>query len=416
MVKRIAGKIVKATKKAATTTAQKKVKREAGVDTRFSKKGFKQYMDTVDRNAFDKDMQTTLAKRAAKKGMTKKEANAMAADELKKLQKAKKVDKRTDKVVKAVRKERDEVRAADKAKRTGKKGTQGTGFRFATKKSTSEVAAGRLDARTGGDEKFAFEQEYGRGGKEKITEGKDSFPKMQEAASKGSRKRADKVAKLETKEEKGTITKKEAEQLKRLNKASRLADEARTTKASITKSTEARKDKGVSVQGMEGIERVGGKEKISSKDVYIGNTTNGIKTDGDIIGNPTPNQVRMAMRDFDARDRIEAKKRLVKDIKAFIRRMRGPESTPAMRKAGREMEKLYNQLQGRKSVGSQAARKAQETRRAQARSARNDPEKRTLTPKQKEAKRERGREAAGFKRGGLMKTGHRDMRKGGLFR
>ena len=70
------------------------------------------------------------------------------------------------------------------------------------------------------------------------------------------------------------------------------------------------------------------------------------------------------MRDFDARDRIEAKKQLVKDIKAFIRKMRGPESTPAMRKAAREMEKLYNQLQGRKSVGSQAARKAQRNKKS----------------------------------------------------
>ena len=416
--RRIAGKIVKATKKAATTTAQQKVKREAAVDTRFSKKGYKEYMSTVDRKAFDEDMQKTLAKRAAKKGMSKKEANAMAAEELKKLQKAKKVDKRTDKVVKGVRKARDEVRAEDKAKRTGKKGTQGTGFRFATKKSTSEVAAGRLDARTGGDEKFAFEQEYGRGGKEKITEGKDSFPKMQEAASKGSRKRADKVGKLETKEEKGTITEKEAEQLKRLNKASKKSDKARVAKASITKSTDARKKaRGEAARDADPFDPASMKisrEKISTKDVYIGNTTNGIKTDGEILGNPTPNQVRMAMRDFDARDRIEAKKQLVKDIKAFIRRMRGPESTPAMRKAGREMEKLYNQLQGRKSVGSQAARKAQETRRAQARSARNDPEKRTLTLKQKEAKRASNN--SGFKRGGLMKTGHRDMRKGGLFR
>jgi len=410
--KRILGKVMKTAKKAATTTAQQKVKREAAVDTRFSKKGYKEYMSTVDRQAFDEDMQKTLAKRAAKKGMTKKEANAMAADELKKLQKAKKVDKRTDKVVKAVRKERDEVRAADKAKRTGKKGTQGTGFRFATKKSTSEVAAGRLDARTGGDERFAFEQEYGRGGKEKITEGKRSFPRMEEAASKGSRKRAKTKVEAERKAREGDT--KAAAKVKRMEKQSAKAEASRVRKAAASKSASARKDKGVSLAGMDGKITVGGKEKISAKDVYIGNTTNGIKTDGEIVGNPTPNQVRTAIRDFEARDRIEAKKQLVKDIKAFIRRMRGPESTPAMRKAAREMEKLYAQLQGRKSVGSQAARKAMETRRAQARSARNDPEKRTLTPKQKEAKRASSN--AGFKRGGLMKTGHRDMRKGGLFR
>ena len=39
-----------------------------------------------------------------------------------------------------------------------------------------------------------------------------------------------------------------------------------------------------------------------------------------------------------------------------------------------------------------------------------------LTPKQKEAKRERGRAAAGFSKGGMVRTGHTDMRKGGLFR
>ena len=233
-------------------------------------------------------------------------------------------------MVKAVRKERDKVRAEDKAKRTSKKGTQGTGFRFATKKSTSEVAAGRINARTGGDDRFAYEQEYGRGGKEKINVGKDSYPKMQEAASPGSRERAKKVKDL------GIAARTDPEakaKLDKMRKASKKADKARVAKASISRSSEARKDKGVSVQGMEGIERIGAKDKVKAKDIYIGNTTNGIKTDGEIIGNPTPNQVRMAMRDFDARDRIEAKKQLVKDIKAFIRRMRGPESTPAMRKA-----------------------------------------------------------------------------------
>jgi len=419
MVKRILGKVVKATKKAATTTAQQKVKREAGVDTRFSKKGFKQYMDTVDRNAFDKEMQTKLAKRAAKKGMTKKEANAMAADELKKLQKAKKVDKRTDKVVKGVRKARDEVRAEDKAKRTSKKGTQGTGFRFATKKSTSEVAAGRENARTGGDDTFAFQQEYGRGGKEKITEGKKSFPRMEEAASKGSRKRAKRVTDLERE---GRTNPEAKAKAKALDKKSAKAERARVAKASITRSSEARKkargeaDKKADPFDPASMKISKNAERVSAKDVYIGNTTNGIKPDGEVIGNPTPNQVKTAMRDFDARDRVEAKNKLVRDVKAFIRRMRGPNSTPAMRKAGREMAKLFDQLQGRKSTRSQTARKNMETRRAQTRSARNDPEKRTLTPKQKEAKRERGRVAAGFSKGGMVRTGHTDMRKGGMFR
>ena len=311
MVKRITGKIIKTAKKAATTTAQQKVKREAGVDTRFSKKGFKQYMSTVDRNAFDKDTQTKLAKRAAKKGMTKKEANSMAADELKKLQKAKKVDKRTDNVVKGVRKARDEVRAKDKAKRTGKDGKRGTGSNFATKKSTAEVAEGRVNARTGGDDTFAFQQEYGRGGKEKITEGKKSFPRMEEAASKGSRKRAEKVKDLSI----AARTDPEAKaKLDKMDKASKKADKARVAKASISRSSEARKDKGVSVQGMEGIERVGARPKFKDSDMMVGNPKNGVTKDGEIVGNPTDNQIATVIRNLEARKRLstDAKRNLIK--------------------------------------------------------------------------------------------------------
>ena len=312
MVTRILGKVVKATKKAATTTAQQKVKREAGVDTRFSKKGFKQYMDTVDRNAFDKEMQTKLAKRAAKKGMTKKEASAMASDELKKLQKAKKVDKRTDTVVKGVRKARDEVRAADKAKRTSKKGTQGTGFRFATKKSTSEVAAGRENARTGGDDTFAFQQEYGRGGKEKITEGKRACPRMEEAASKGSRKRAKTKVEAERKAREGDT--KAAAKVKRMDKQSAKAEAARIRKSAVSRSESARKDKGVSLAGMDGKMTVGAKPKFKDSDMMVGNTKNGVTKDGEVVGNPTDNQIAAVVRNLEARQKLsaEAKRNLTR--------------------------------------------------------------------------------------------------------
>ena len=360
MVKRILGKVVKTAKKAATTTAQQKVKREAGVDTRFSKKGFKQYMDTVDRNAFDKEMQTKLAKRAAKKGMTKKEANAMAADELKKLQKAKKVDKRTDKVVKGVRKARDEVRAEDKAKRTSKKGTQGTGFRFATKKSTSEVAAGRENARTGGDDTFAFQQEYGRGGKEKITEGKKSFPRMEEAASKGSRKRAKRVTDLERE---GRTNPEAKAKAKALDKKSAAADRARVAKASITRSSEARKDRGVSVQGMEGIERVGAKPKFKDSDMMVGNTKNGVTKDGEVVGNPTDNQIATVVRNLEARRKLSA------EAKRNLTRLKRMTKT---QKQDRAISRLNRDI-------------------------------RDTGPDRKN-------------KGGLMKAVHTDMRKSGLFR
>jgi len=346
MVKRITGKIIKTAKKAATTTAQQKVKREAGVDTRFSKKGFKQYMSTVDRNAFDKDTQTKLAKRAAKKGMTKKEANSMAADELKKLQKAKKVDKRTDNVVKGVRKARDEVRAKDKAKRTGKDGKRGTGSNFATKKSTAEVAEGRVNARTGGDDTFAFQQEYGRGGKETITEGKLSVPRMQEAASKGERKRAKRVTDLEKEGRTNPDAKAKA---KALDKKSAKADKARVAKASITRSSEARKDKGVSVQGMEGIERVGARPKFKDSDM--------------MVGNPTDNQIATVVRNLEARRQLSA------DAKRNLAKLK------RMTKTQRQ-DMAINRLN--KNI-------------------------RDTGPDRKN-------------KGGLMRTGHTDFRKGGLFK
>lgn len=360
MVKRITGKIIKTAKKAATTTAQQKVKREAGVDTRFSKKGFKQYMSTVDRNAFDTDTQTKLAKRAAKKGMTKKEANAMAADELKKLQKAKKVDKRTDNVVKGVRKARDEVRAKDKAKRTGKDGKRGTGSKFATRRSTTEVAEGRVNARTGGDDRFAFEQEYGRGGKETITEGKLSRPRMQEAASKGERKRAKRVTDLEKEGRTNPDAKAKA---KALDKKSAKADKARVAKASITRSSEARKDKGVSVQGMEGIERVGARPKFKDSDMMVGNPKNGVTKDGEIVGNPTDNQIATVVRNLEARRQLSA------DAKRNLAKLKRMSKT-------QRQDMAINRLN--KNI-------------------------RDTGPDRKN-------------KGGLMRTGHTDFRKGGLFK
>ena len=358
---KLAKKAIKSrAKKKATTTAQDKVKREAGVDTRFSKKGYKQYMDTVDRNAFDKEMQTKLAKRAAKKGMTKKEANAMASDELKKLQKAKKVDKRTDTVVKGVRKVRDEARAEDKAKRTSKKGTQGTGFRFATRKSTSEVAEGRTNARTGGDDRFAFEQEYGRGGKEKITEGTKSFPRMDEAASKGSRKRAKTKVEAERKAREGDT--KAAAKVKRMDKQSAKAEAARIRKSAVSRSESARKDKGVSLAGMEGIERVGAKPKLKDSDMMVGNTKNGITKDGEVIGNPTDNQIAAVVRNLEARQKLSA------EAKRNLTRLK------RMTKTQRQ-DRAINRLN--KNI-------------------------RDTGPDRKS-------------KGGMVRTGHIDMRKGGMF-
>lgn len=329
-------------------------------------------------------------------------------------------------VERAVKSERSKARA-EKTKETSKKGTQGTGFRFASKKTTSEPAAGRVNARTGGDDKAAYEQEYGRGGKENITSGKKSYTRMDEAASKGSRKRADKVAKLETKEEKGTITKKEAAQLKRLNKASESADVKRSRTAGATLRSEAQKDKGITVAGPNKDRiTIGKKDKVKEKDVHIGNTTNGIKRDGEIIGNPTANQIKTAMRDFDARNAIAAKAKVIKEAKAFIKRARGPEGTPAMRRDANTIEKLMDQMKGRKSMASENARKDQARRRAQdtpeKKAARREEARKSYARSQK-GLREKARKAVPatpMARGGSItgkaRTGHTDMRKGGLFK
>ena len=76
-----------------------------------------------------------------------KEAAKEAADKSKK--KTYDGDKKAtpSSTTRAVKAERSKA-ASEKASETSKKGTQGTGFRFASKKTTSEPAAGRVNART----------------------------------------------------------------------------------------------------------------------------------------------------------------------------------------------------------------------------------------------------------------------------
>lgn len=264
--------------------------------------------------------------------------------------------------------------------------------------------------RSGFSDTAEYEVERGMAGE--VTEGKRSMPRMDEAASKGSRKRSARVAELETKAEKGEITKKEQAELDRLDALSEEQDIARTRAASKTKRDKASKDRGVSLMGMEGIERVGAKPKIKQSDVYIGNTTNGITPDGEIIGSPTANQIKAAMRDFDSRARSAAKNKLIRDIKDFLKRMRGPNSTPAQRKAANEVEKLYNQFRGAKSTASQQAR----TERAR-RLSQDTAQNKALRQRDASASfnRSKNKGAREMKRGGLVRKGHVDMRSKGLF-
>jgi len=146
-----------------------------------------------------------------------------------------------------------------------------------------------------------------------------------ETSSKGRNARNKLVATLETKKEKGTITKEENAKLKRLDKLSSEGDKARASKSASTASSNARKSRGVTLAGMDGNVTVGRVVKQPSGEM-IGDTKNGInKATGEIFGNPTINQIDMAMRDLKAR----------KDLSAAVRRDR---MATLVKQAGRTKE------------------------------------------------------------------------------
>ena len=132
--------------------------------------------------------------------------------------------------------------------------------------------------------------------------------------SKTQKAKQTKAAKLETKEEKGTITKKEKKMLDDLNAMSEEADVSRSRKAASTRSSDARKDEGVSLMTEDGPRRVGSKPKLKDSDMLIGNTDNGVTKDGEIIGNPTDNQIQAVVRNMEARKKLskDAKQNLAK--------------------------------------------------------------------------------------------------------
>ena len=156
--------------------------------------------------------------------------------------------------------------------------------------------------------------EEGKAGE--VTSGRRSEPSFadMETSNKGRTSRNKRVATLETLKEKGTITKAENAELRRLNKLSSDSDKARASRAASTASANARRDRGVTLAGMDGRVTVGRVEKQPSGQM-IGDTKNGInKITGETFGKPTPNQIAMAIRDLEARTRLsaEAKRNLVK--------------------------------------------------------------------------------------------------------
>ena len=217
--------------------------------------------------------------------------------------------------------------------------------------------------------------EEGKAGE--VTSGRSSEPSFadMETSNKGRTSRNKRVATLETLKEKGTITKAENAELRRLNKLSSDSDKARASKAASTASANARRGKGVTLAGMDGPVTVGRVVKQPSGEM-IGDTKNGInKVTGEIFGNPTPNQIDTAMRDVKART----------DLSAAARR----ERLAKLAKAG-----------GRTKEQRQSAAIANMERRL----VDTGPDK-------------SGRP---YSRGGAIKaksrTGHSDYRKGGLFK
>jgi len=192
-----------------------------------------------------------------------------------------------------------------KIKKVGGKIKEGTQDLFADR-FVSQLDEGQAPSRG------TLDVEEGRAGT--VTRGRLSEPRVQESASAGSRARAQLVSILETKEEKGTITKKEKKMLDDLNAMSEEADVSRSRKAASTRSSDVRKDEGVSLMTEEGPRRVGSKPKLKDSDMLIGNTDNGVTKDGEIIGNPTDNQIQAVVRNMEARKKLskDAKQNLAK--------------------------------------------------------------------------------------------------------
>ena len=208
--------------------------------------------------------------------------------------------------------------------------------------------------------------ESGRAGK--VTQATGTT--MKDAASLGSRARARLVSALETMEEKGTISKEDKALLDRLNALSEKSDKARTTAATKTKADAQSKAKGVTLGDGASMETgkitVGKTVKLKDKDMMVGNTTNGITKDGEIIGNPTDNQMKIVIRNMEACEALSA---AAKSNLAKLKRMT---------KKDRQDAALRNMERKLKDTGADKSGRA-------------------------------------FKRGGTARNGHADFRKGGMF-
>ena len=214
--------------------------------------------------------------------------------------------------------------------------------------------------------------EQGKAGE--VTSGRKSEPSFadMETSNKGRRTRNDRVSTLETKEEKGIITAKEKVELTRLNKLSSDQEKSRATKSASTRSSNARKAKGISLaDGASNAEQMldpkafPNKAKIKVGEVkkqpsgqMIGDTTNGInRVTGEMFGTPTPNQIKLAIRDLEARSSLsaEAKRNLAK-LKKMTKTQK---QDAAIRTMERNLKDTGPDKSGRKlAMGGMAKKKA----------------------------------------------------------
>lgn len=251
---------------------------------------------------------------------------------------------------------RASARAAAKAKKAAEKARL---QKIKDAKSKAKKAAASIDDTAnevaGSRERSGFtgnaEKDIEQGKAGKVQSGKKAVVSFmdQETANKNRTNRNKRVASLETKKEKGTITAEEKKELTRLNKLSSDQDKARATKAASTASSKARKDKGVSLAGEDGKSYKVGEVKKQPSGQMIGDTKNGInRVTGEMYGNPTPNQINMAIRDLEARTKLSAEakrnlaklKRMSKQDKqdATLRRMERRMKDTGTDKSGRPMK------------------------------------------------------------------------------
>ena len=254
------------------------------------------------------------------------------------------------------------AKASAKAKKAAEKAKKARLQKIKDAKSKAKKAAASInDAANevaGSRERSGFtgnaEKDIEQGKAGKVQSGKKAVVSFmdQETSNKNRVSRNKRVASLETKKEKGTITAEERKELTRLNKQSSDQDKSRASKAASTASSNARKSRGVSLAdgSSSGKKVTVGRVEKQPSGQMIGDTKNGInRVTGEMYGNPTPNQVAMSIRDLEARTNLSAEakrnlaklKRMSKQDKqdATLRRMERRMKDTGTDKSGRPMKK-----------------------------------------------------------------------------